>query len=126
MGPFNTTTGYTIDNSYQQQLPTSTNKIFVTSLEIALSKACNFNSEMIYFDQNKPVFYVIKTDSIGRKEWAEIPYQLPNNISQPKNLEQKVEELLKRIEALEQPKKEVQHVESVQQPTIQQGTPEPV
>lgn len=58
-----------------------TNKILVTSLEEALSKPAERYSEMYYWDQSKPVIYVVRTDQNMVKSWAEIPYTLPNQAS---------------------------------------------
>ena len=56
------------------------NRILVTGLQEALSKPCDFNSEMYYWDQSKPVIYVIRTNDRGIKEWAEIPYTISNQL----------------------------------------------
>jgi hypothetical protein len=55
-----------------------TNKIPVTSLEEALSKPAERYSEMYYWDQSKPVIYVVRTDQNMVKSWAVIPYTLPD------------------------------------------------
>lgn len=55
-----------------------TNKILVTSLEEAINKATERYSETYYFDQNKPVFYIIRVDMNMVKSWLEVPYTLPN------------------------------------------------
>ena len=57
-------------NSYQQptqQLQPKTNKIWVTSVEDALSKSVELNSEYVYLHQDKPLLIEVKTDSQGRK-----------------------------------------------------------
>lgn len=46
---------------------TRSNKIFVTSMDDALARYAEPNSEMIYLDQDKPVLYEVKTDFQGRK-----------------------------------------------------------
>jgi hypothetical protein len=55
-----------------------TNKILVTSLEEAIAKSTDRFSEMYYFDQNKPVFYIIRTGMDMIKTWLEVPYILPD------------------------------------------------
>ena len=55
-----------------------TNKILVTSLEEAISKATDRYSETYFFDQNKPVFYIVRVDMNMVKSWLEVPYTLPN------------------------------------------------
>ena len=50
------------------------NIILVTSIEEALFKSNTRNSDMVYFDQNRDVFYRVKVDLEGRKLWKEIPY----------------------------------------------------
>lgn len=55
-----------------QQQPTQpprpkTNKIFVTSLDDAMSRIADYDSQMIYLDQDKPLLYEIYTDGQGRK-----------------------------------------------------------
>ena len=56
-----------------------TNKILVTSLEEAIAKSGEHNSEMYYFDQSKPVIYVVKVDINGMKSWAQLSYTSPND-----------------------------------------------
>ena len=55
-----------------------TNRILVTSLEEAIAKSTDSYSEMYYFDQNKPVFYIVRTDINMVKSWTVVPYTLPN------------------------------------------------
>lgn len=54
--------------------PPKTNKIFVTSLEEALSRFSEPNSEIIYLHQDQPLLFEIKTDAQGRKGYK--TYQL--------------------------------------------------
>lgn len=49
-----------------QGLP-KTNKIFVTSLNDALSRPADYNSSMVYFHQDQPLIYEIITDAFGKK-----------------------------------------------------------
>ena len=51
-----------------------TNVTFVTSLEEALFKTTGRDCEMVYFDQDKPVFYRVKIDNEGRKSWMQFEY----------------------------------------------------
>lgn len=50
-----------------QPQPPKTNKSFVTSLEAAKSMPADYNSYMIYLDQDKPLLYEIYTDAQGIK-----------------------------------------------------------
>ena len=72
-------------NQFPQNTPVTnwvpqlkTNKIPVTSLEEALNKPAERYSEMYYWDQAKPVIYVVRTDQNLVKSWATIPYTLPD------------------------------------------------
>lgn len=49
------------------QSPIRTNKIFVTSLEDALNRNAEPNSEMVYLHQDQNLLFEIKTDAQGRK-----------------------------------------------------------
>ena len=51
-----------------------TNITFVTSIEEALFRASSRNSEMVFFHQDKPIFYRVKVEADGRKSWAEYNY----------------------------------------------------
>ena len=51
----------------QPPQPPKTNKSFVTSLEAAKSLPADYNSYMIYLDQDKPLLYEIYTDTQGIK-----------------------------------------------------------
>ena len=51
----------------QQNMPPKTNIILVTSLEDALSRYAEPNSNMLYINQDKPIGYNIMTDAQGRK-----------------------------------------------------------
>lgn len=54
--------------TYPQMQP-RTNKIFVTSLEDALNRPADPNSEVIYLDQDKPFLYQVMNDMQGRKTY---------------------------------------------------------
>lgn len=51
----------------QQPLPPKSNKIWVTSLEDALARAVEPNSEYIYLHQDQPLLIEVKTDIQGKK-----------------------------------------------------------
>lgn len=54
------------------------NIVYVTGPEEAIMRATQRNSEGVYFDQNKPVFYRVRVDFDGRKSWATFPYSMEN------------------------------------------------
>lgn len=51
----------------QQVAPPKTNKLFVTSLDDALSRPSERNSVMIYLHQDEPLLFEIVTDLYGKK-----------------------------------------------------------
>lgn len=57
---------YQPTQSVQASQP-KTNKIWVTSLEDAMSKPVEPNSEYIYLHQDKPLLIEVRTDNQGRK-----------------------------------------------------------
>lgn len=61
---------------YNSQLVS--NIVYVTGPEEAVMRATQRNSDGVYFDQNKPVFYRVKVDFDGRKTWAAFPYNVDN------------------------------------------------
>lgn len=79
----------------------NTNAIFVTSLEEALIKTDQRNSDMIYFNQDKNEFYRIKVDLEGRKSWAIFTYTAPNQEDNAPVTKADLLPLIVRIEALE-------------------------
>lgn len=79
-----------------------TNIIYVTSLDEALMKTNNRNSDMIYFDQDKDIFYRVKVDFEGRKTWAQFSYTAPNNEENIPATKADIKYLLTKIERLEQ------------------------
>lgn len=79
-----------------------TNVVYVTSLDEALMKTTNRNSDMIYFDQDKDVFYRVKVDYDGRKTWAQFNYTVPNNKENIPATKADIDYLLTKIERLEQ------------------------
>lgn len=51
----------------QQAVPVKTNKIFITSIEDAMARYVEPNSEIVYLHQDKPILVEVKTDMQGRK-----------------------------------------------------------
>lgn len=51
----------------QQVIPPKSNMIFVTSAEDALNRQAEFNSTMVYFHQDQPFGFQVKTDMQGKK-----------------------------------------------------------
>lgn len=79
----------------------STNLTYVTSIDEALMKTSQRNSEYVYFDQDRPVFYRVKVDQDGRKAWQVFEYTQPNpDVSTPAT-KADVASLLDRIQRLE-------------------------
>ena len=83
------------------QSPINTNKIYVTSLDDALSRPAPRQSEMVYFHQDANEFYVVKTDVDGRKSWIGFPYLMPNQDARTPATKADLQELISRIEKLE-------------------------
>lgn len=71
-------------NNYQQQVQPQlkTNKVWVTSLEDAMARSVEPNSEYIYLHQDKPLLIEVKTDSQGRKTTRVM--ELKDYVEQPK------------------------------------------
>lgn len=92
-------------NNYAQPMQPpyrlNTNAAFVTSLDEALIKTTERNSDMIYFHQDKNEFYRVKVDVEGRKSWAVFQYILPNQEDNAPATKADIDALLRRIEALE-------------------------
>lgn len=91
--------GYNMPMQPQPRLVT--NAIFVTSLEEALIKTNERNSDMIYFHQDKNEFYRVKVDAEGRKSWAAFPYNLPSQEDNTPATKADIQALVARIEVLE-------------------------
>ena len=79
----------------QNQYVPFSNKIFVNSLEEALAIRANFNSEMVYFDQNKDVLYNICTDGRGQKSATVIDLSIHKD--EPKKEVLSYDELVKKV-----------------------------
>lgn len=77
-----------------------TNKIPVTSLDEAIAKSGERNSEMYYWDQSKPVIYVVRTDMNGVKSWAQLPYTIPNQESNTPATKADILSLTARVDEL--------------------------
>ena len=92
--------GYGGYNTPSYGQPTS-NVIRVTSLDEAIMRTSVRNSEMVYFDQDKNVFYIVKVDMNDRKTWQEFPYTVPNQDNAIPASKADMQALLERITALE-------------------------
>lgn len=77
-----------------------TNVAYVMSLEEALIRTTQFNSDMIYFNQDKNEFYRIRVDTEGRKSYLTFVYTLPAT-NTPEESNDKFAALLARVEILE-------------------------
>lgn len=55
--------------SQMQNASPKTNKILVVSLEDALNRYAEPNSEMIYINQDQPLLYQVHTDYMGKKTY---------------------------------------------------------
>ena len=93
---------------YQPQVQLTTNIERVTSLEEALYKSNTRGSDMVYFDQNKPVIYRIKVEMDGTKSYAQLPYTLPEQAdnapatrAEMQALSAMVQELADKVEKLQ-------------------------
>lgn len=85
--------------SQQMTYPFS-NVAYVTSLEEALIRTTQFNSDMIYFNQDRNEFYRVRVDTNGRKSYLTFVYSLPEQMTQTNN-DANYASLVARIEALE-------------------------
>jgi hypothetical protein len=88
-----------INNWWQSQL--TSNVATVTSLEEAIMRTTNRNSDMVYFHQDKNVFYRVKVDMEGRKSWASFNYSIPDPNTETPATKADIAELMRRIERLE-------------------------
>lgn len=94
--------GSSTGTQFNQFVPIS-NKTFVSSLEDALNRPCEYNSQMVYFDQNKDVLYDICTNGRGEKSWAIINLTLgETSASARANHQVTTDKLLQKINELEQ------------------------
>ena len=97
--PINTGLSYQQPVVPQQLTAFRTNRILVTSLNEALTKQCDYGSEMYYWDQSRPVIYVVRTNMQGVKEWAEIQYIVPSQQETPVD---KFDDFERRLRVLEE------------------------
>lgn len=51
----------------QMQMQVRTNKMFVTSVEDAMARYADYNTEIVYFHQDLPLLIEVKTDMQGKK-----------------------------------------------------------
>lgn len=79
----------------------NTNKVYVTSLDDALSRMAPRGSEMVYFHQDANEFYVVRTDADGRKSWVGFTYTVPNQDLNTPATKADLKEVLERLEKLE-------------------------
>lgn len=79
----------------------NTNLVRVTSLEDAIMRTNQYGSEMVYFHQDKNVFYLVRMDINGRKTWQEFPYTVPDQNNSIPATKADMQTLIARIEALE-------------------------
>jgi hypothetical protein len=84
---------------YSQQ--PNTNKVYVTSLDDALSRMAPRGSELVYFHQDANEFYVVRTDPDGRKSWVGFTYTVPNQDLNTPATKADLKEVLERLEKLE-------------------------
>lgn len=84
----------------QLQQQSKTNKVFVTSLDDALNRVSEPNSEMMYLHQDEPLLFEIKTDSQGRKTYKTyaISEDLPQEGEKEENREFVLREEFERLE----------------------------
>ena len=76
--------------NYQQQVQPQqaqpimpkTNKVFVTSLDDAMARAVEPNSETLYLHQDRNLIFDIKTDMQGKKTWK--AYEFKEYVEQEK------------------------------------------
>lgn len=97
-------------NNWQPAMQLNSNIMYVTSAEEALMRTNGRNLEMIYFHQDQPVFYRVKTDNDGRKAYQAFTYAAPNPDLTTPATRADLADLSKRIKALEdanKPKEEV-------------------
>lgn len=94
-----------VQQPVQQDLP-RTNKILVTGLEEALMKPSERNTDIVYFDQDKNLFYRVVTDGEGRKSSTTCSYQIAITNDKQTNVEddykERIEKLEERLKALEE------------------------
>lgn len=102
----------------QAQIPMRTNKIFVTSIEEAMAKYAEPNTEVVYYHQDKPMLIEVKTDIQGRKTcnvFDLTPHQAESEkVAVVYATKEEVEEIVRREiqNAIDRKKKNTQPLES--------------
>lgn len=96
---------YNHNNRNNMYMP-YTNKRFVNSLDEALSIRSEYNSEMVYFDNNQDVLYNIRTNGRGEKTWDIVDLSLRKDATQNPNdpitiLNKRFDDLEKRLETIQ-------------------------
>lgn len=79
----------------------NTNVIRVTSLEEAIMKSNSWDSEMVYFHQDKNEFYTVRVDANGNKSWQTFSYSMPASATAVPVTREEYEALVARVTALE-------------------------
>lgn len=74
-------------------IPVKTNKLFVTSVDEAINRSTEFNTETIYFHQDLPIMYEVAVDGKGRKEVYTYDVKTQNNPQQNKEVDGKSQEI---------------------------------
>ena len=103
-------TGYSYNQP--QQVQNATNIIRVTSLEEAVMRTTTRGCDMVYFDQDRDVFYRVKVDWDGKKSWAEFQFTLPAIQDTTPVSKTDFQALVNKVEQLEAMFKEAQNVKS--------------
>lgn len=101
MGNFNSYGMPNVPNNWNNQF---SNVSFVASLDEALARCNSFNSDMVYFHQDQPVFYRVKVDMYGKKTWAQFAYSVPNPDDSIPVTKSDLQSILQRLENLEKGK----------------------
>lgn len=83
------------------QAPLNTNIVYVTSPEEALMRSNIRNSDIVYFDQDKNMFYRVKVDMDGKKSWATFMFNLPDSSENAPATKADIQQLSDRITELE-------------------------
>lgn len=103
-------TGHAYNQPHQVQ--NATNIIRVTSLEEAVMRTTTRGCDMVYFDQDRDVFYRVKVDWDGKKSWAEFQFMLPAVQDTTPVFKNDFQALVNKVEQLEARLKEVQNGKS--------------
>ena len=79
----------------------NSNVVRVTSLEEAIMKSNSWDSEMVYFHQDKNEFYTVRVDANGNKSWQTFSYNIPTNAACAPVTREEYDALVARVAALE-------------------------